>query len=141
MADAVRVDEFVVPSQMEGEPDAQPDFTAAVTVSSPVRLDQLGAELAVRAELTEVALLSDGDPLQAADDWPIHLWTEDTVSPDVLEAAAQAHQPDSNWVPLESAATPRLDDIRQKAIQRRMLSMDEVQVAVRHLLSVEQLPG
>lgn len=134
MAEAVRAVEFMLPAQMGGEPPYQPSFTAAVQATSPVRLDQLSAELAELTERSEVALLTDGDPLQAADGHSVVIWTEASIPADALVSAAQAHQPDPEWVSGQSASVPQLDAILAKARQRRMLTPDEVQVALWWLL-------
>ncbi len=126
----VRVTEFLLPAQMDGEPPYQPPFTAAVRATSPVRLDQLGAELATLTGRSEVALLTDGDPLQAAGGHPVVLWTEVDIPADTLVEAALTHQPDANWTPGQSGSTPQLDTILAKAQQRRMLTPDEIQVAL-----------
>jgi hypothetical protein len=130
VSDVVRVTEFLLPAQMDGEPPYQPPFTGAVRATSPVRLDQLGAELAELTGRSEVALLTDGDTLQAASDHPVVLWTEADVPADALVEAAQAHLPDPNWTPGQSGSTPQLDTILEKARLRRMLTPDEIQVAL-----------
>jgi hypothetical protein len=140
VADAVRVAEFTLPAQMEGEPPSQPPFTAAVLVSSQVRLDQLGAELAEATELAEVALLADGDTLRATEGEQVHIWTEADIPADVLVTVTQRHRPDPDWASGEHRTAPQLDAIRTKATRGQALTMDEIQVAIGHLLLAETPP-
>lgn len=82
-----------VPQHPEGDAPG-----AAVQVTSPVRLDQLAAEVAAQAGRESVGLSVVGDPDGASADQPAQVYTsDDGVTTRMLLAAAKAHQPDAGW--------------------------------------------
>lgn len=108
----------------------------SLQVEGPVALHQLADEL-VGVLGEEISFSADGDAMHAAPDHPVHVWVDGTTEPTrgVLEAV-RAHQPDPDWVPSRPAAgTPTVDEVRAKAARHAMLSPDELQVAIRHLLA------
>lgn len=107
----------------------------AVQVESPLVLHQLAEELADVLG-PDPSLCCDGDPLVATEAAPTLLWVGGVTAQvsGVLEAV-RAHEPDLGWTSRRSLP-PHLsiDVIRAKAARREMLTADELQVAVRHLL-------
>lgn len=121
----------------DGEP-VMVEFTAAVELTSPLRLDQFAAELATQVGLdsTVLVLSSNGDTAMASTDAPVVLWTTNQeISADALLAAATAHTPDPTWT---AGGHPgggvTMDDLREKVRTGAALSVDEMQLAVRYLL-------
>lgn len=137
MSDAVTVDE-VDSGVTQGDEPVRVDFTAAVRVSSPLRLDQFTAELAARVSLPvqSLVLSCNGDPSIASAEQPVVIWTAaQEVSPNALLAAAQQHDPDPAWSPSVPAGGVTRQALEDKAAAGVALSYEELQLAVRFLLT------
>lgn len=98
-------------------------------------LHQLAEEL-IEVVGPDLSFSADGDAMQATPERPVRVWVDGATDPTrgVLEAV-RAHEPDPDWRP-RRAVPPHLsiDAIRAKAARREMLTPDELQAAVRHLL-------
>lgn len=106
-----------------------------VHVESPLVLHQLAEELADVLG-PDSSLSCHGDPLVATEAAPALLWVDGVTAQvtGVLEAV-RAHEPDLGWASRRSLpAHLSIEAIRGKAARREMLTSDELQVAVRHLL-------
>jgi hypothetical protein len=106
-----------------------------VQVEGPLVLHQLAEELAGVIG-PDSSLSCHGDPLVATEETPALLWVDGVTAQvsGVLEAV-RAHEPDPGWTSRRSMpAHLSIDVIRAKAARREMLTADELQVAVRHLL-------
>ena len=110
----------------------------AFEIHSPIRLDQLDAEIVAAMGWRKGAVLSvDGSASDASANAPAVLFVGH-AKPDqaLVMAAITAYVPDPEWTPKgEPVSKATVNEVRAHARAGATLSPDEIQVALRHLLT------
>lgn len=105
------------------------DGMLAYVVTSPIRLDQFDAELS-----DEVGLTADGPLDTASTETPATIWVDPGVDSETVLSVGEAHTPDESWSDESTVTEPTVADVQARAAAGEVLSADEIQVALRHLL-------
>ena len=102
----------------------------AFSITSPIRLDQLNAEVTAAMNWRNPAdLCADGSTELASEANPVTVWVGRTdIDPDVFISATEAHEPDEEWTdaPVTSEPAPTLTDVRAKLAAGEVLDLAEV---------------
>lgn len=104
----------------------------AYTATSPVRPDQLTAEIAEAAASDAVGLSIEGVLTEASVDNPVEFWVNGATDPAEVLRIAQDHTPDNAWKP-EAQSGPSLADVRALLNNGGTLDLAQASVALGEL--------
>lgn len=112
------------------------DYGMAYLVNSPIRLDQFDAELSEIFEVKNAGLSANGNTDLASPGSPATLYVGlKGAAPTKVVAAGAAHVPDPEWFAKTQPTEKTFRDVAIKASQGGLLTSEEIQVALRGLLS------
>jgi hypothetical protein len=110
----------------------------AVLITSPVRLDQLDAEIThAMGWRKQAGLSADGDAEQASPENPARLYVErheETDDETFLQAVAN-HTPDSAWVHQDMEEPPSFETAKEKVLGNGRITMNDLRAVLRGLLT------
>lgn len=112
----------------------------AFEVTTPVRLDQLNAEVTKAMNWRNPADLSaEGSLTETDESHPLIVWVGrgDDLDTNKFLAAVRAHEPDPAWSDPNLEPGTSIEEVKAKAASGAFLGTEDLQVAVRHLLNAE----
>lgn len=110
------------------------EWGSAFEISAPFQIDQFSWEICQNLDISRVDISAEGDPMEASSYKPVLIRIAQAVSHTLVLAVGRTHVPIPGWyesIPL----APPIEAVKTKASQNGILSSDEIQVAMRYLLS------